>query len=204
MFALPDGSVLVADTYNGAVRRYDPLTAAVSTVADGLAEPSDIVLTADRRRPRGRVRRAPARPRSRRAPSPRPVATVAGERHRTERPPSMLAPGEVTLDVIFSPAPGQKLDESFGPSTRLEVSASPPELLLDGAGVTTDLSRRLVVNARRRGRRPAGRRAGGHLRRRRRVPRLPPHPAGLGRPDRGSTADGAARLPLVLRGLDEG
>jgi hypothetical protein len=26
------------------------------------------------------------------------------------------------------------------------VSASPPELLLDGAGVSTDLSRRLVVN----------------------------------------------------------
>jgi hypothetical protein len=48
--------------------------------------------------------------------------------------------------VIFTPAPGQKLDETYGPSTRLEVSASPPELLLEGSGVTTDLSRRLVVN----------------------------------------------------------
>ena len=73
------------------------------------------------------------------------MQTVAGERHRTERPPSSLAPGEVTLDVIFTPAPGQKLDETFGPSTRLEVSASPPELLVEGGGVTTDLSRRLVL-----------------------------------------------------------
>ena len=46
----------------------------------------------------------------------------------------------MTLDVIFTPAPGQKLEE-----TRLEVSASPPELLADGAGTTTDLSRRLVL-----------------------------------------------------------
>lgn len=47
--ALPDGSVLIADTYNGAVRRFDPETDQVSTVSDGLAEPSDLVLT-----PRGR------------------------------------------------------------------------------------------------------------------------------------------------------
>ena len=40
------------------------------------------------------------------------------------------------------PAPGQKLDETFGPSTRLEVSASPPELLLEGAGTGTELRRR--------------------------------------------------------------
>ena len=45
---------------------------------------------------------------------------------------------------MFTPAPGQKLDETFGPSTRLEVSASPPELLLDGAGASTDLTRRLL------------------------------------------------------------
>ena len=45
MCALPDGSVLIADTYNGAVRRFDPATDEVSTVADGLAEPSDLVLT---------------------------------------------------------------------------------------------------------------------------------------------------------------
>ena len=76
----------------------------------------------------------------------RTTVSVNGTRHRTERPPTTVAPGEVTLDVIFEPAPGQKLDESFGPSTRLEVSASPPELLLEGAGVSTELHRRLVLS----------------------------------------------------------
>ncbi|MGN6575588.1 MAG: redoxin domain-containing protein, partial [Nocardioides sp.] len=41
---LPDGSVAVADTYNGAMRRYDPSTGEVSTMATGLAEPSGAVL----------------------------------------------------------------------------------------------------------------------------------------------------------------
>jgi hypothetical protein len=139
--ALPDGSVLIADTYNNAVRRYDPSTETVSTVASDLAEPSDIVVT------RGGeviVVESAAHRLTRLAPGT--VQMIAGERQRTERPPTPLAPGEVTLDVVFTPAPGQKLDESFGPSTRLEVSASPPELLLEGAGVTTDLSRRLMLN----------------------------------------------------------
>jgi hypothetical protein len=74
------------------------------------------------------------------------LQTVVGERHKVERPPSRLSSGAVTLDIVFTPPPGQKLDETFGPSTRLEVSASPAELLLDGAGVTTDLSRRLRLN----------------------------------------------------------
>ena len=42
----PAGSVLIADTYNGAVRRYDPAAGTVATVATGLAEPSDLVATA--------------------------------------------------------------------------------------------------------------------------------------------------------------
>jgi hypothetical protein len=51
----------------------------------------------------------------------------------------------VVLEVVFTPAPGQKLDDSFGVPTRLEVSASPPELLADGAGEGPELARTLRV-----------------------------------------------------------
>ena len=40
MTVLPDGSVAVCDTYNGAVRRYDPASGEVTTLATDLAEPS--------------------------------------------------------------------------------------------------------------------------------------------------------------------
>ncbi|MGW5556593.1 NHL domain-containing thioredoxin family protein [Micromonospora sp. NPDC003944] len=145
--ALPDGSVLIADTYNGAVRRFDPADNQVSTVADGLAEPSDLVLT-----PSGEVLvvESAAHRLTRLAPgalSAAGASTVDGPRHRTERKPTDVAAGEVTLDIVFTPAPGQKLDETYGPSTRLVVSASPPELLVDGAGTGTELSRRLVLNS---------------------------------------------------------
>lgn len=195
--ALPDGSVLVADTYNGAVRRFDPRADEVSTVDSGLAEPSDVLLTST-----GDVVVVESGAHRLTRLAPGAVRTVTGERHRTERPASPVAPGRLTLDVVFTPAPGQKLDNQFGPSTRLEVSASPPELLLEGAGRTTDLSRSLVIN--------------------------PDVPEGvlqvvaqaatcdvdvefaachLTRQDWGVpivvTAGGPSRLPLILRGMDE-
>ena len=139
--ALPDGSVLVADTYNGAVRRYDPASDEMSTVDSGLAEPSDVLVTRA-----GDVFVVESGAHRLVQLAPGAVQSVAGERHRTERPASPLAPGEVTLEVVFTPAPGQKLDTTYGPSTRLVVSASPPELLLEGEGTGTDLHRRLVLN----------------------------------------------------------
>lgn len=138
LHALADGSVLVADTYNGAIRRY--ADGVMSTVETGLAEPSDIVSTADgevlvvESAAHRVVQLAPA------------VVNVDEVRHQVKRPPSELSPGEVTLEVIFEPPPGQKLDFSFGDPTRLEVSASPENLLLEGAGVTTSLKRQLVIN----------------------------------------------------------
>jgi thiol-disulfide isomerase/thioredoxin len=139
--ALPDGSALVADTYNAAVRRYDPTTNTVSTVSEHLSEPSDILVT---RAGDVLVVESAAHRLTRLAPGV--VQMIEGERLTVERPPSRLSPGEVTLDVVFTPPPGQKFDDTFGPSTRLEVSASPAELLLDGAGAGTDLSRRLLLN----------------------------------------------------------
>ncbi len=78
-------------------------------------------------------------------------ARLAGEildagAHRTARPVTDIAPGELRLEVAFTPAPGQKLDTRYGPSTRLQVSASPAGLLLDGAGDGTDLVRTLRID----------------------------------------------------------
>ncbi|MGC9666909.1 NHL domain-containing thioredoxin family protein [Planosporangium sp. 12N6] len=199
VLALADGTVLVADTYNGAVRRYDPATGQVTTVATGLAEPSDLVATAG-----GEVFvvESAAHRLVRIAPDA-VVGDVAGARQRTERPVTDLAPGELVLDVVFSPAPGQKLDDSFGPPTRLVVSASPPDLLVEGVGEGTDLRRRLVISDSV----PAGvlqvvaqaatcdadvAHAACHLTRQ-----------DWGVPVR-IVAGGATRLPLVLRGLDNG
>jgi hypothetical protein len=53
----------------------------------------------------------------------------------------------VTLAVRFAPAPGRKLDDRFGPSTRLTVTASPAGLLLAGEGESTELHRELVLAA---------------------------------------------------------
>ena len=44
---LPDGAIAVADTYNNAVRRYDPVTTELTTLASGLAEVSGLVATDD-------------------------------------------------------------------------------------------------------------------------------------------------------------
>jgi thiol-disulfide isomerase/thioredoxin len=195
--ALPDGSVLIADTYNGAVRRYDPSSSTVSTVDSGLAEPSDIVVTSS-----GEVIVVESAAHRLTRLAPGVVKTVTGERQRTERPASPLAAGPVTLDVVFTPAPGQKLDTQFGPSTRLVVSASPAELLLEGAGTTTDLSRKLVIN-------PAV--AEGVLQVVAQaatcdvdVENAACH---LTRQDWGVpvvvTGDGPSRLPLILRGMDD-
>jgi thiol-disulfide isomerase/thioredoxin len=136
--ALPDGSVLIADTYNGSVRRF--ADGVVSTVATGLAEPSDIVLAPDGT---AVVVESAAHRLTRLTPGA--VAPAQGTRLRTERPATPLAAGALRLDVVFALPPGQKLDDSFGPSTRLEVTASPPSLLVSGAGVSTELSRTLVL-----------------------------------------------------------
>ena len=138
---LPDGSVAVADTYNHALRRYDPASGQVSTLATDLREPSgavvadgDIVVVESARHRLTRLR------------LPEEAVRVEATAHRTRRPATEVAPGELRLDVIFTPPAGQKLDESYGPATRLLVSSTPPELLLGGDGADTALHRTLRLN----------------------------------------------------------
>ncbi|GGZ82577.1 NHL domain-containing thioredoxin family protein [Streptomyces echinoruber] len=196
--ALPDGSVAVSDTYNHALRRYDPATGQVTTLATDLREPSDAVLAGD-----DIVVVESARHRLTRLRLPEEAVRVEGVAHRTRREATEVAPGAVRLDVVFQAPPGQKLDTRYGPSTRLLVSATPPELLLKGEGAGTDLSRALELNpdvpegvlhvsamAASCDDDPANEYPACHV-----------HQQDWGVPVR-LTADGADRLPLVLAGLD--
>ena len=137
---LPDRSLAVCDTYNGAVRRYDPVTGEVSTLATGVAEPSGAV-TVDGEL----VVVASAAHRLERPVAPGAMARVSGAAQSTRRPVAELRSGPVALEVVFEPPPGQHLDERDGPATRLVVTASPPELLRDGGGAGSGLVRRLVL-----------------------------------------------------------
>ncbi|WP_320784877.1 NHL domain-containing thioredoxin family protein [Streptomyces sp. CRN 30] len=139
--ALPDGSVAVSDTYNHALRRYDPATGEVTTLAADLREPSDAVLVGD-----DIVVVESARHRLTRLRLPEEAVRVAPVAHRTQRAATEVTPGALRLDVIFQAPAGQKLDTRYGPSTRLLVSATPPGLLLEGDGADTDLSRTLELD----------------------------------------------------------
>lgn len=137
---LPDGTIAVADTYNGAVRRYDPLTDEVTTLARGLAEPSGLVVV-------GRdlmVVESGAHCLTRLEVDRREV--VAGEARTTERPVTEVQTGRVQLDVLFEPPAGRKLDERYGPATKLTVSATPAHALRDGSGDSTELGRSLLLD----------------------------------------------------------
>ncbi len=143
---LPDGSVAVSDTYNGAIRRFDPVSGEVSTLAEGLAEPSDAVVEVDPDTGETRlVVVESAAHRLTRVALPERAQRVDGPAHRTQRPATSLPAGTVTLQVAFTPPAGQKLDHRWGDPTRLDVSASPDALLVSGAGRATGLTRTLVI-----------------------------------------------------------
>ncbi|MEU0631740.1 NHL domain-containing thioredoxin family protein [Streptomyces sp. NPDC005989] len=197
--ALPDGSVAVCDTYNHALRRYDPASGEVTTLATDLREPSDAVLVDG-----DLVVVESARHRLTRLRLPEEAVRVADQAHRTQRAATDIAPGTLRLDVVFQAPAGQKLDTRYGPSTRLLVSATPPELLAQGAGPGTDLFRDLVLAddvsegvlhvsamAASCDDDPANEYPACHV-----------HQQDWGVPVRVS-AEGTARLPLVLAGMDE-
>ncbi|MGW7450451.1 NHL domain-containing thioredoxin family protein [Streptomyces sp. NPDC054787] len=197
--ALPDGSVAVCDTYNHALRRYDSATGQVSTLATDLREPSDAVLVGD-----DIVVVESARHRLTRLRLPEEAVRVESVAHRTQRAATEVAPGSLRLDVVFQAPTGQKLDNRYGPSTRLLVSSTPPELLAAGEGAGTDLFRELELN-------PAVTEGVLHVSAMaascdddpdNEYPACHVHQQDWGVPVR-ITADGATRLPLVLAGMDE-
>jgi thiol-disulfide isomerase/thioredoxin len=138
---LPDGSVAVLDTYNNAVRRYDPVDGEVGTLATDVSEPSGAVVVDGG----DLVVVESAAHRVTRPVSAGTLRRITAPATPTPRPAADIAPGPVVLEVVFEPAPGQKLDDRFGPSTLLRVTASPPELLAAGDGDSTDLRRVLEI-----------------------------------------------------------
>ncbi|MEV0260642.1 NHL domain-containing thioredoxin family protein [Streptomyces sp. NPDC050617] len=197
--ALPDGSVAVSDTYNHALRRYDPAADEVTTLATDLREPSGAVLVDG-----DIVVVESARHRLTRLRLPEEAVRVESVAHRTQRAATDVSAGKLTVDVVFQAPAGQKLDTRYGPSTRLLISSTPPELLAEGSGAGTDLRRDvLLADGATEGvlhvsamaascdDDPANEYPACHV-----------HQQDWGVPVR-VAADGTARLALVLAGLDE-
>ncbi|MEO5779152.1 MAG: NHL domain-containing thioredoxin family protein, partial [Arthrobacter oryzae] len=109
---LPDGSIAIADTYNGAVRRYDPATGTVSTLARGLSEPSDVIV--DHTRVAGAEPLLVVVEANKHqlvyVPIPKEAQQVDEGAAQTQRPKSPVAPGLLELSVRFTAPTGQKLD----------------------------------------------------------------------------------------------
>lgn len=141
---LPDGSVAIADTYNGAIRRYDPASEEVTTLATDLAEPSDVLVETDADGTRLVVVESTAH-RVTRVVIPVAAARVSGDALHTQRSVTEVAPGKFRLSVDFVPPTGQKLDKRYGDPTQLTVSASPEGLLRAGAGAAQGLDRTLEL-----------------------------------------------------------
>lgn len=143
---LPDGSVAIADTYNGAIRRYDLRTDEVTTLARGLDEPSDILVLpgTDGEQPSLLVAESAAH-RLTRVAIPAEAQHVDEGAQQTSRPATELGTGTLTLTVGFSVPAGQKLDDRFGDPTQLQVSSTPPELITAGAGGSEGLERTIEI-----------------------------------------------------------
>lgn len=146
---LPDGSVAIADTYNGAVRRYDPVTKTVSTLARGLSEPSDVIV--DHTQVAGKEPLLVVVEANKHqlvyVPIPKEAQQVDEGAAQTHRPKSPVAPGLLELTVRFTAPTGQKLDDRWGDPTQLKISSTPPELLVAGGGTSVGLLRTLELSS---------------------------------------------------------
>jgi len=159
---LPDGSIAIADTYNGAIRRYDFTTNEVSTLARGLREPSDIlVIDGGRAEDAGTGAEGAgdaeaadaellvvesAAHELTRVRLPKDAQRVDEGALTSKRPSTELAAGPVSVSVSFTVPAGQKLDDRWGDPTYLQVSSTPPELIVSGGGGAEGLSRDIVID----------------------------------------------------------
>jgi thiol-disulfide isomerase/thioredoxin len=139
---LPDGSIAVADTYNGAVRRF--ADGELTTLAVDLAEPSGLYL--DRHGVDGGDLVVVESAAHRLTRVPLGASAVAADfSHTTQRPVTDVG-ARLSLEISFTPPPGQKVDDRFGPPSQLLVTATQPALIRDGEGRGTDLRRELVLD----------------------------------------------------------
>jgi thiol-disulfide isomerase/thioredoxin len=137
---LPDGSVAICDTYNGAVRRFDPSSDEVATLATGLAEPSAAVVVGE-----NLVVVESAAHRLTALPLKAKYLDIEARTYTSKRAITEVKPGWFDLSISFVPPTGQHFDDRYGPSARLVVDASPPALLRAGSGAGTDLTRSIDI-----------------------------------------------------------
>ena len=143
---LPDGSIAIADSYNGAVRRFDPSTNTVSTLAKGLKEPADVLVDASVDGDPVLLVVETNTHQLVRIPIPAEALVIDEGASQTQRPKTRVQAGAHAIQVRFAAPKGQKLDDRWGDPTQLKISASPEELILDGAGTSTGLTRTLSLN----------------------------------------------------------
>lgn len=143
---LTDGRISVADTYNGAIRIIDEAEGTIVTVATDLSEPSAALIT----EPIDGIDRLFVVESGAHRLTEVPVAKAA-ERvidegaQQSERPVTEVGPGPLTVRVLFTPPEGHKLDDSLGPSTQVQVSTTPSDMLREGGGTSTDLEREVLL-----------------------------------------------------------
>jgi len=153
---LPDGSVLIADTYNHAIRRWAPETrnpdgttkpAEVTTVARDLQEPSDILVETDTEGNAVSIVVVETNAHQLvRIAVPEKFLHVDEGAMQVQRPPTKLVAGDVPINISFAAPKGQKLDDRWGDPTQLTISSTPENLLLAGEGRDTGLTRQLTLN----------------------------------------------------------
>lgn len=137
---LPDGTIAVADTFNGAIRTYDPATATVGTLATGLKDPSDTIHTAD-----GLLVVESGAHRVVHLRLSNLILQSRNPDNSVQNLPATIKPGDFNLAVISASSPLGEGDGQCEPTTRLAISASPPSLLVSGGGIGAEFTRALRI-----------------------------------------------------------